>query len=285
MSGVRTRRQEWLGRHAAKRRAPVGTLLALSLHTVRMQRRGAIIWGVVLGLYSAAMVATFPTIEGMQQLDQLMQSYPEGLREAFNLKDLGTPEGYLDSQVFNLAPLALAFFPILASAGAIAGAEERGTIDVLLGNPLPRWQLVVGSFIATALSLLGIVALMGLFSWGTAVLLEVDLSLSTTTAAVLNLWPICMFFGGVAMLFSAVFHRRVFAITIPGVVLFGMYLIDVLGKVSEDLEDLRPASVFYYYGTAIKDGIDWTHFGGVTSVTLFLVLLAVLAFSRRDIYT
>lgn len=252
---------------------------------MRMQRRGAIIWGVVLGLYSAAMVATFPTIEGMQQLDQLMQSYPEGLREAFNLEDLGTPEGYLDSQVFNLAPLALAFFPILASAGAIAGAEERGTIDVLLGNPLPRWQLVVGSFIATALSLLGIVALMGLFSWGTAVLLEVDLSLSMTTAAVLNLWPICMFFGGVAMLFSAVFHRRVFAITIPGVVLFGMYLIDVLGKVSEDLEDLRPASVFYYYGTAIKDGIDWTHFGGVTLVTLFLVLLAVLAFSRRDIYT
>jgi ABC-2 type transport system permease protein len=221
----------------------------------------------------------------MQQLDQLMQSYPEGLREAFNLEDLGTPEGYLDSQVFNLAPLALAFFPILASAGAIAGAEERGTIDVLLGNPLPRWQLVVGSFIATALSLLGIVALMGLFSWGTAVLLEVDLSLSMTTAAVLNLWPICMFFGGVAMLFSAVFHRRVFAITIPGVVLFGMYLIDVLGKVSGDLEDLRPASVFYYYGTAIKDGIDWTHFGGVTLVTLFLVLLAVLAFSRRDIYT
>jgi len=285
MSGLQTRRRKRLGQHAAERRVPGGTLLALLLHTVRMQRRGAIIWGVVLGLYSAAMVATFPTIEGMRQLDQLMQAYPEGLREAFNLEDLGTPEGYLDSQVFNLAPLALAFFPILASAGAIAGAEERGTIDVLLGNPLPRWQLVVGSFIATALSLLGIVALMGLFTWGTAVLLEVDLALSTTASAVLNLCPICLFFGGVAMMFSAVFHRRVLAITIPGVVLFGMYLIDVLGKVSEDLEDLRPASVFYYYGTAIKDGIDWTHFGGVTKVTLVLVLLAVLAFSRRDIYT
>ncbi len=46
-----------------------------------------------------------------------------------------------------LAPLALAFFPILASAGAIAGAEERGTIDVLLGNPIRRWHLVVGSFV------------------------------------------------------------------------------------------------------------------------------------------
>src|SRR3712207_6870721 len=53
-----------------------------------------------------------------------------------------------------LVPLALAFFPILASAGAIAGAEERGTMDVLLSNPIPRWQLVAGSFAATGLSLL-----------------------------------------------------------------------------------------------------------------------------------
>jgi ABC-2 type transport system permease protein len=213
------RRRRGLGRHAAKRRAPGGTLLALVQHTIRLQRRGAIIWGLVLGLYSAAVVATFPTIEDMQQLDQLMQAYPRGLREAFNLEDLGTPEGYLDSQIFTLAPLALAFFPILASAGAIAGAEERGTIDVLLGTPLPRWQLVVGTFIASALSLLGIVALMGLCTWGTAALLDVDLPLSTTAEAVLNLWPICLFFSGLAMLCSALFHRRVLAITIPGVVL------------------------------------------------------------------
>lgn len=285
MSSLGMQRRSGRGRHAVKRRAPGRTLLALVLHTVRMQRRGAIIWGVVLGLYSAAIVATFPTFGDMEQMDELMRAYPEGLREAFNIEDMGTPEGFLDSQIFNLAPLALAFFPVLASAGAIAGAEERGTIDVLLGNPLPRWQLVIGNFTATALSLLGIVALMGLLTWGTAVLLDVDLSLSTTTEAVLNLWPICLFFGGVAMLCSAVFHRRVLAITIPGVVLFGMYLIDVLGKVSDDLEDLRPASVFYYYGSAIKDGIDWANFGGVTLVTLALVLLAILAFQRRDIYT
>jgi ABC-2 type transport system permease protein len=262
-----------------------GTLFALVFQTVRLQFRGAFIWGVVLGLYSAAIVATFPTFGDMEQMDQLIQAYPEGMREAFNIEDLGTPEGFLDSQVFSFAPLALAFFPILASAGAIAGAEERGTIDVLLGNPLPRWQLVVGSFVATGLSLLGIVALVGLFTWGTAVLFDVDLSLRTIAGAVLNFWPTCLFFGGLAMLCSAVFHRRVLAIAIPGVVLFATYLADVLGRVSEDLEDLRPASVFYYYGSAIKDGIDWANFGGVTLVALVFVLLAVLAFRRRDIYT
>jgi len=207
------------------------------------------------------------------------------MREAFNLEDMGTPEGFLDSQVFSLAPLALAFFAILACADAIAGAEERGTIDVLLGNPLPRWQLVVGNLLATALSLLGIVAAVGLFTWGTAVLVDVDLPLRTTAEAVINLWPICLFFGGLALLCSALFHRRALAVAIPGVVLFATYLVDVLGRVSDELEDLRPASVFYYYGSAIKDGIDWGNFVGVTLVIILFVLLAVLAFGRRDIYT
>jgi ABC-2 type transport system permease protein len=286
MSGVGIRSRSGPGEHAAKRRSPGGTLLALVGHTVRMQRRGAIIWGVALGLYSAAMAASFTTFSGnAEEMNQLLKAYPQELLDAFGIESLADVENYLNSQVFLLAPLALAFFPILTAAGAIAGAEERGTIDVLLGNPIPRWQLVVGSFAATALSLLVILAITGLLTWGTAVLMEVDLSLESTTAAVLNMWPVCLFFGGLAMLCSAFFHRRALAIAIPAFLLFAMYLVDTIGRASEDLEDLRPASVFYYYGSAIEDGIDWVNFGGVTLVAFVFVLLAVLTFQRRDIYT
>ena len=233
--------------------------------------RGVIIWGAALGLYSAAMVASFTAIEGSaDQLNQLMEAYPKGMLEAFGVTDLGDPANYLHSQVFGLAPLALSFFPILALANALAGAEERGTIDVLLGNPLPRWQLVAGNFVAVAVSLLGICAIVGLLTWGTAVL---------------NLWPICIVFGALALLCSASFHRRSLAIAIPAFLLFGMYLIDTIGRASEDLEDWRPLSVFYYYGSAIENGIDWTHFGSITLVALALLLLATLVFRRRDIYT
>ena len=266
--------------------APRGTLFALVSHTVRMQLRSIVIWGAALGLYSAAMVASFTAIEGSAaQLNQLMEAYPKGMLEAFGVTDLGDPANYLHSQFFGLAPLALSFFPILALAGAIAGAEERGTIDVLLGNPLPRWQLVVGNFLATALSLLGICALVGLLTWGTAVLVDVNLSLGEITAGVLNLWPITVVFGALALLCSALFHRRALAISIPAFLLFGMYLIDAIGRASEDLEDWRPASAFYYYGSAIENGIDWTHFLSITLIALALVLLAALAFRRRDIYT
>ena len=286
MSGVGIRSLSGPGEHAAKRRSSGGTLLALVGHTVRMQRRSAIIWGVALGLYSAAMAASFTTFSGnAEEMNQLLKAYPQELLDAFGIENLADVENYLNSQVFLLAPLALAFFPILTAAGAIAGAEERGTIDVLLGNPIPRWQLVVGSFAATALSLLVILAITGLLTWGTAVLMDVDLSLESTAAAVLNMWPVCLFFGGLAMLCSAFFHRRALAIAIPAFLLFAVYLVDSIGRASEDLEDLRPASVFYYYGSAIEDGIDWVNFGGVTLVAFVFVLLAVLTFQRRDLYT
>src|SRR5215213_11188075 len=192
------------------------TLFSLILHTMRLQSRSVVIWGVALGLLSLMTVGFFPSLEDQgEQLNKLIESYPPKMRDLFGMgegTDLTTIEGFLASQVFSfMAPLALAFFPILASAGAIAGAEERSTIDVLLGNPIPRWQLVVGNFVATAISLLGIVAILGLFTWVPAVLLDIDLSLEKTAEAVLNLWPLCISFGGLAMLCSALFHRRVLA--------------------------------------------------------------------------
>jgi ABC-2 type transport system permease protein len=283
MSAVMAREKK--ERHSS-RKAPGGTLLALVSHTIRMQSRGIIIWGGALGLYSAALVASFTAIEGSaDQLNQLMKAYPKGMIEAFGITNLGDPANYIQSQVFGFAPLALAFFPIMALAGAIAGAEERGTIDVLLGNPLPRWQLVVGNFVATALSLLAICAVVGSLTWGMAVLTGVELSLREVAEAVLNLWPICIAFGAVALLCSALFHRRGLAIAIPAFLLFGMYLMDTVGRASKDLEDWRPFSVFKYYGSAIENGIDWTHFGGIILVALALVLLAAFVFRRRDIYT
>ena len=283
MSAVVSRGEQ--GRHAA-RKAPRGTLFALVSHAVRLQLRGVIIWGAALGFYSAAMVASFTAIEGSaEQLNQLMEAYPKGMLEAFGVTDLGDPANYLHSQVFGFAPLALSFFTIMALSAAVAGAEERGTMDVLLGNPLPRWQLVIGNFVAAALSLLAICAVVGLLTWGMAVLVDVELSVRQVAEAVLNLWPVCIMFGALALLCSALFHRRGLAIAIPAFLLFGMYLLDTIGRASEDLEDLRPVSVFYYYGSAIENGIDWVDFGGIILVALALVLLAVLAFGRRDIYT
>lgn len=266
-------------------REPTGTFAALAAYMMRLQIKSVLIWGGVLGLYAAAIVASYLSFGDPEQMEQIMSAYPEGMLEAFGISDMSTIEGYLGGQIFNLIPLAVAFFPILALSSAIAGSEERGTMDVLLGNPIPRWQFVIASFVATALSLLAIVAIMGGLMYGTALLTDIELDFTASVEAVLNLWPISIFFGGLALLCSAIFHRRALAIAVPGFVLLAMYLADTLGRVSEDLEVYRDFSVFYCYGAAITDGIDWASFFGVSGVAVFSALLAVAVFRRRDIYT
>ncbi|MBA2377295.1 MAG: ABC transporter permease subunit [Rubrobacteraceae bacterium] len=266
-------------------RETTGTFGTLAAYMMRLQIKSVLIWGGVLGAYAAAIVASYLSFGDPERMEQIMSAYPPELMDAFGISDFGTIEGFLHGQIFNLIPLAIAFFPILALSSAIAGAEERGTIDVLLGNPIPRWQLVVGSFFATAVSLLFIVAIMGGLMYGSAILMDVELDFAASVEGVLNLWPLSMFFGGLALLCSAIFHRRALAIAVPGFVLLAMYLADTLGRVSADLEVYRDFSVFYYYGAAITDGIDWANFFGVSGVAVLFALLAIVVFRRRDIYT
>ena len=50
-----------------------------------------------------------------------------------------------------------------------------------------------------------------------------------------------------------------------------------------DLDGLRYASVFRYYGNAISDGVDAPAFAGVTLVAVALAAVGATLFGRRDL--
>ena len=268
--------------------APPGALVtlgALAGHSLRLQRRAILIWGLALGALTATIVGVYPSMG--PQLDDMMANYPPELLAFFGeVSSLSSIEGFLALEVFNMmAPIALAFFAIILGARAIAGAEERGTLDLFLSNPLPRWQVVASGFATIAGALFGTVAILGLCTWLPAILAGVDLAAGSVVAAALNLLPLCLFFGGLALLVSAIVHRAGLAIAIPGAVLLAMYVINALAGLAESLEPLRPLSIFYYYGSAIERGIDWPSFAIIALLGAAFAALASVAFARRDIYT
>ena len=263
-------------------------LLALTGQDVSLRARGVLIWGIILGALGALFVAISPTLTGNPGMGELLKSMPQAMLDLFGYGAGGfsTVEGILDGEMLGfMVPLAISIFAILAASSALAGAEEEGTMDVLMGNPISRGQLVVSRFLSVMVLVLGIVAIMGLITWITALIAGVDLSLKSMAAGSLSLWPLAIFFGGLAMLCSAIFHRRLLAIAIPLALLVVMYFVDGLANSVEFLKSIQPLSAFYYYGSAIQNGIDWTNFAGLTAVTPALVGLAMLIFRRRDIYT
>lgn len=265
-------------------------IVVLAGSSLRLRYRGALVWGVYLAALGIAYVALYPSLADQRELlNGLVGRLPRAARSLFGFgagAGFGSIEALLATELLGfMAPLALAFFAILASASALSGAEEDGKIDVVMSNPIARWQLVVGSFVASMLSLAIILAVMGVLMELAALVVGVDLSPARLAEALLNLWPMSALFGGFAMLCSALTHRRAPAVSIPGAVLVFMYILNALAGSVGSIEGLRRFSAFHYYGAAIRQGIDWSNFALLSASALLLVVLAALAFGRRDVYT
>lgn len=270
---------------AAARSSAFSRLAVLTLHLVRRQGRAMVVWGVSLGVLGALYVAMYPSMSA--QVNEYMSQLPEQYTQFLGITGgVNSVETWLAMEMFNItAPLALAFLPILLGARAIAGAEERRGIDILLGNPVPRWQVVASAYLGMALELLVVATLLAVITWLPSLALDAPLGVAHVAAGALNLWPFCLFFGGLALVVSALVRRGALAIGLPAAILVAMYVINGLGGISEAFDRLRPFTIFYHYGSAIENGIAWLSFLAILGAATGLTALAAILFQRRDIYT
>ena len=248
-----------------------------------LDRRGAILtWGLSLGSLGAFMAAIFPSIRS--SVDQIANNYPAGLKEAFGVQAMNTVEGYIHAEMFSLiVPLAMGYFAIRAVAGATVGAEERGHLDTILALPISRTILMIAAYLVAAVVCAAIMAVTGAMTFIVGRVAGTDISLRLVTSGVMGVWPLAMFFGGVAALASGALHnsRAVNGIALGALV--AMYAIDVAGRVAHGLEPLRWLSAFRYYGAPMRDGIDPASFIGLVGAGVVLAMAGALLFERRDV--
>jgi len=264
--------------------APSGaqTLRAVVRRGLREHRRAPLVWGGSLGLMSALMAALWPSIEG--SMDELMKSYPDSLKEAFNISELNSVEAYVDAEMLSLiVPLAIAFLAVRIGARAIAGAEERGYLDTLLATPVARPTLVAGAFLVSAVVVAEVLAVITVLTWVTGSLVGAEPSLTVLGRGYANVWPLAMLFGGLALLAAGVLRRAATVTAVAVGTLVAMYVIDLVGKLAESIEPLRDISAFKYYGSAVRDGIDPLAFAALALAGAVLAAAGALLFDRRDV--
>ena len=249
---------------------------------LRENRRAPLWWGGSLGAMSAMMAALWPAISG--SMDQLMKSYPAGLKEAFNIADLNSVEAYVDAEMLSLiVPLAIAFLAVRIAARAIVGAEEHGYLDTLLAAPLPRRSLVAGALIVAAIVVAEVLAVITALTWIAGWIAGADPSLVVLGRGYANVWPLAMLFGGLALLAAGVLHRAAAVTAVAVGTLGAMYVVDLVGKLADPMEPLRVVSAFKYYGSAVRDGIDPLAFAGLALAGAVLAAAGALLFDRRDV--
>ena len=264
-------------------------LHSVALKTLRDTARALVWWGLGLVGLVALIAGVFPTVRDNKELNDLVQNYPEaikGLVSFGGVVDYTSGPGYLGSELFAfMVPLLFLVAAIGAGARAIAGEEERGTLDLLLALPLSRRRLVVEKLAA----LLGELLLLGFVLWLSLVvaapLVDLGISPGHAGAAVLYVVALAFAFGAIALLVGAGTGHRGRAIGITAALAVAGYLVNSLSALVGALDAIKEASPFFHYAATnpLRSGLDGGHLAFLLAVTALAGVVAPLVFDRRDL--
>lgn len=264
---------------APRTRAALATLVRRG---VRDYRRAPLIWGVSLGLMSAFEVLLYPSIR--KSLGQAVQSYPAAVTEAFGITDLGTIEAYMHAEMFSIVlPFALAYFAIRCVATTLAGAEEHGYLDSLLAAPVARSTLTAAAFCTAGLMAAAILVVIGAMTAGAGVISGDALAAGRLAEGLAGVWALALFFAGCATLATGLAHRAGLVLGAVGALFGAMYLLDIVGKLSDPLHAVRAVSALRWYGTPLQSGLDLAGFAVLVVAGALLAAAGGICATRRDV--
>lgn len=280
-SGVRAPEQD----HG--RTGPRGPRLGeVTWQTLRLQRRGLLLWALGLAGMVALYGSLWPSIRDQASITEVLDQLPEVLRSLLAVTDVSTPVGYVQAELLGLTgPLLVILFAVLSGANGIAGEEERRSLDLLLANPVSRTRVVLERVAAMVVGVAVLAATIGLAVVAAGVLAGLDLAVAGVAAAVLHLGLLGCVFGALAAAVGAATGRPAVARAVPAVAAVLAYLVNGLAPLVDGLGPVRPLSPFAQYANHVPlvNGVSASGVAVAVGTVVVLSALAVVAFRRRDV--
>jgi beta-exotoxin I transport system permease protein len=255
--------------------------------TLRDQRRGLLGWSLGIAFLVFVEASIWPTMRDTDW-DELLQSYPEELRELFDLDAMTTGAGFMNAELFTLLlPALFIVYAVARGARLVAGEEEAGTLDVLLVTPVSGARIVLQKALAlvTSLGLLGVVLFA--VTLGSSALFDLfDLGIGAGAAATGSLSMVLMGaeYGAIALAVGVVTGRRAWAIAVGTVAAVAAYVLYAIGAMVGEVEPWRPLSPFHQAleGGPLGAGLPLRYLW-LVAVAVAAVLVAMPVLDRRDI--
>lgn len=256
---------------------------------LRDQKRALIGWGAGFLAMVLMYSAFWPSVrDNADQFASYLENLPDALRNLIGELSLGTPVGYLQSEVYSfLGPALFLVFAIGAGARSLAGEEEQGTLDLLVVTPMPRPTIVVQKFAAITVTALGLGVMLGVSVSVVGRLFGLDVPIGDIAAATSHLFLLSVAFGAIAMLLGAWRGRRSFAIGVTAALAVGTFILNAFAPSVEGFAWAARLSPFFYYGDSLplRNGLHVGHAGVLVALAATALIGSVAAFDRRDLRT
>lgn len=222
--------------------------------------------------------------------------------------------------VHPLIQVMLCLWAVGRAAGALSGEIERGTMELLLAQPLPRSRIILAHLVID----LATIPILCLCLWGGLwvgkalvgelqpdfeMFKDVPLAPRTVDADILaiNVWKLgppllniatfVFAISGMTMWLSAAGRLRWRVIGFAVLILVVEFILNIVGQIWDELSFLRPFSIFYYYqpqaiGLRGSWSVSFDSLGLKFGIPVLLVLvvigtlgysMALRTFQRRDL--
>jgi ABC-2 type transport system permease protein len=239
-------------------------------------------------------IALFPEIQKQaDQLNQLLAAYPESFMKAFGIDSatsmFSSLENYLSTEMFSFFwPILMIVVAVSLAGYAIAGDVDKGTIELVLSQPISRVRLFISRYLAGAVGLVSfsLISVFSVIPWAELHNIDYDLKKFSVLAVGCTLFSLAVF--GLAMLVSSLASDKGKVGMITGGTIALMYVLNIIAGLQENLGNLKYASFFYYYRgeTLLGKGefVEWSVvvLAGFALVTF---LSALWIFNKRDVTT
>ena len=252
-------------------------------------KRGSIIgWSLGMAGFVLLYVGLYPSfIEQIPDFEGLLDL---PIYQALGVSSMSTYAGWVSSTVLNFMPIILGVHALISGTGALAGEEERGTLENIAALPLARWQIVVSKFLAILFSLALILLLTAGVTLGVTAWVEsqiaIELDYGSIFLAIVAALPLLAFLAAAALFLGAFLATRSAASGLSIALLISSYLTNNLFGQIESLKDFKFLSPFHYFDateTAFTQGPAAGDLLTLSGLTIALLLLAIISFQRRDL--
>jgi ABC-2 type transport system permease protein len=253
--------------------------------TLRDQKRSLVGWSVGIAVLLLVEGALWPSVRDMPQLDEMLEGYPEAMKEMFDLDTMSTGVGFLNAELFTLVlPALFIVYGISRGARLVAGEEEAGTLEIVLVTPVSTTRILLekAAGLVASMLLLGLVC--ALATTAVAWAFDMGVPVGHVLAASLAMVLIGTEYGVLALAIGAVTGRRMVAIAVSGAAAVAAYVLYVAGMLVEGVADWMPLSPFHQAlaGGPLAGGLPgdfaWLVLGAAA-----VLAVAPPAFARRDI--
>ena len=273
--------------------------MSLSLYTtvLRLARVGAVTWGISVALWALLVFWIYPSISTAFPFEEYLEAIPEELQAAIGLaseedvalvlQDGGfTLAGFLNTEYISWLPLLLGIYAVVYCGGLVSQEVERGTLDLLLSQPLARTAFLLSKFAGFATLILGItVASYVVVVVGSSVI-EGDIDLRYAAAVHLVAVLLALAIAGYSTLASCLFMDPRRSLAVAGLVTALGYFANFVGLSVQSVGWLKNLSLFYYFDSLrllVVGDVNWVGIGVYVGVTAAGLAIAVVVFQRKDV--